>query len=86
MERRDGWRVVRYAPDGTVDRVVEMPVQAADQLHVRRWRSEHTLCDLGESRPRPDQITRQPDAGGLFAIETETRGIPETRFDSRFMV
>jgi sugar lactone lactonase YvrE len=32
----------------------------------------------------PDQLTQQPDAGGLFAIATDSHGIPETRFGGRF--
>ena len=30
----DGWRLVRYAPDGSVDRIVALPGFEADQLHV----------------------------------------------------
>ena len=32
----------------------------------------------------PDQLAQQPGAGGLFAIATDTHGIPETRFGGRF--
>lgn len=82
----DGWRVVRYAPDGTVDRVVEMPVRRPTSC-MFGGEDLSTLFVTSASRDlSPDQIAQQPDAGGLFAVETETRGIPEARFDGRFMV
>jgi sugar lactone lactonase YvrE len=82
----DGWRVVRYAPDGTVDRVVEMPVQRPTSC-MFGGDDLSTLFVTSASRDLDqDQMAQQPDAGGLFAIETDTRGIPETRFDSRLMV
>ena len=33
----DGWRVVRYSPDGQIDRTIELPVQRPHQRNV--WRS-----------------------------------------------
>ena len=70
-----GWRIVRYAPDGRIDRTVQMPVQ------------QPTSCAFGG----PDLTTlyvtsawddlpldaraRQPLAGGLFAIETGVKGL-----------
>jgi hypothetical protein len=34
---------------------------------------------------QPDPfVAQQPGAGGLFAIATDTHGIPETRFGGRF--
>lgn len=75
-----GWRVVRYAPDGRVDRVVQLPVE------------QPTSCAFGG----PDLATlyvtsawdelsdearaKQPLAGGLFAIEVGSlwgvKGLP----------
>ena len=70
-----GWRVVRYAPDGRIDRTIQMPVQ------------QPTSCAFGG----PDLTTlyvtsasdglsmearrAQPLAGGLFAIETGVKGL-----------
>ncbi len=56
------------------------------------------LCSLNphaDSSTRPDGrrprimqpdpfVAQQPGAGGLFAIATDTHGIPETRFGGRF--
>ena len=74
-------RVVRYAPDGRAERVIELPVSqpscvafggpALDMLYAtsaRQW--------LGEA-----QLAAQPDAGGLFCAAIDgVRGLPEQRF------
>jgi sugar lactone lactonase YvrE len=70
-----GWRIVRYAPDGRIERTIQMPVQ------------QPTSCAFGG----PDLTTlyvtsawdglafdaraAQPLAGGLFAIETGVKGL-----------
>jgi len=76
----DGWRVVRYAPDGSVDRVVEMPVRrptscmfGGDDLATLYV----TSARAGLSRR---QMRRQRLAGGIFAIHAGVRGLPEIPF------
>ena len=76
----NGWRVTRFAPDGSVDRVVAVPA------------SNITSCafggpDLGtlyitSAYQNLDDAARakQPAAGGLFAIDVGVRGLPEARF------
>ena len=71
-----GGCVVRVAPDGRIDRIVEMPV------------ANVTTCCFGG----PDLSTlfittasvlkAESDrlAGSLFALRTDTRGLPENRF------
>lgn len=71
-----GGCIVRVAPDGTIDRVVEMPVKnittctfgGADRktLYVTTARAE---------APAGDRL-----AGGLYAIPTEIAGQPENQF------
>ena len=71
-----GGCIVRVAPDGQIDRVVEMPVQNI------------TTCAFGGADRKTLYITtatvEAPPgdrlAGGLFAIRTETQGQPENRF------
>ncbi len=76
----NAWRIVRYAPDGIVDRVIELPVQRP------------TCCafggpDLGTLYVTSaswqliaDEHRAQPLAGGLLAFDVGARGIPEPRF------
>ena len=71
-----GGCIVRVAPDGHIDCVVEMPVQNI------------TTCTFGGADRKTLYVTtasiaaRASDrlAGGLFTIETETEGQPENRF------
>jgi sugar lactone lactonase YvrE len=75
-----GWRVVRYAPDGKIDRVVELPVsnptcccfggKDLDTLYISTARQHLTS----------EQLTREPLAGGLFAARPGVLGLPEARF------
>jgi sugar lactone lactonase YvrE len=76
----DGWRVVRYAPDGAVDRIVELPVQKPTSCmfggpDLRTLYVTSAIWDL-----TPDQLRRQPQAGGLFALDVGVGGVPEPRF------
>ena len=80
-----GWRIIRYTPEGTVDRVVEMPVQRPTSCLFGGPDLSTLFRDLGQSgrHPRPARA-RSRYAGGLFAIATDTYGIPETKFGGRF--
>jgi L-arabinonolactonase len=78
-----GWRLTRYAPDGRIDRVVDLPVE------------QPTACCFGGADLRTLYVTsarvrldgaalqRGPLAGGLFAVRTDIPGLPEPLFGSR---
>jgi sugar lactone lactonase YvrE len=71
-----GGCIVRIAPEGRIDRVVEMPVKNI------------TTCTFGGADRRTLYVTtakiEAPPgdrlAGGLYAIPTESRGQPENQF------
>lgn len=73
----NGWRVVRYTPDGRIDRVIDTPV------------ARPTSCQFGGEDLKTLYITsasigqdfkQQPQAGGLFAIDVGVAGLPEPRY------
>jgi len=76
----EGWRVTRYAPDGAVDKVIDMPV------------ARPTSCGFGGRDLSTLYITsaamdgifpvgeREPQAGSIFAVPCEVAGLPEPRF------
>ncbi|HSU30021.1 MAG TPA: SMP-30/gluconolactonase/LRE family protein [Bryobacteraceae bacterium] len=74
--RYGGSCIVRVAPDGTVDRVIEMPV------------TNITTCTFGGKDYRTLYITTAAGcaapghrlSGGLFALQTDVPGQPENRF------
>ncbi len=71
----DGWRLERYAPDGSVTRVIEVPVQRPTSC-IFGGQDLSTLyittatVDLTER-----ELERQPMAGSLLAIEPGVRGV-----------
>jgi sugar lactone lactonase YvrE len=74
------WRLVRYTPQGKVDRVIDMPVanptcccfggEALDTLYVT----------TATQRLAPEDLAKQPLAGSLLALRPGARGLPEARF------
>lgn len=74
--RYGGGCIVRIAPDGVIDRVIEMPV------------SNITSCAFGGPDLKTLYVTTagmgapasERLAGGLFALPTDVAGIPERRF------
>lgn len=76
-------RVVRYAPGGSVDVVVQLPVshvtcvtfggESLTDLYV-------TSATFGLS---DEKLEAEPQAGNVFVFETPYRGLPEDRFVNR---
>ena len=76
----DGWQMVRYAPDGSVDRTLKLPVQkptmcafGGDKLEIMY------ITSIGSGGSTPLQ-PGQPQAGSIFACEPGVRGLPEPKF------
>ena len=75
-----GSRIVRYAPDGAVDRIVKLPVsrptscafggEALNTLYITSARMGLTDAALD----------RQPMAGSLFALDLDVPGLPVQEF------
>jgi sugar lactone lactonase YvrE len=75
-----GWHVARYAPDGSIDRVIGVKAQRP------------TMCAFGGANlktlyittarfPLSDQALRkQPLAGSILALDVDTAGLPEPFF------
>jgi len=73
--RHSGGCVLRISPGGAIDRVLRLPVK------------NPTTCVFGGAEGKTLFVTSaaigdegNPLAGGLFAIETETQGLPTNRF------
>ncbi|MGH6933973.1 MAG: SMP-30/gluconolactonase/LRE family protein, partial [Dongiaceae bacterium] len=84
-----GWRVTRFAPDGRVDRVIEMPVKTltscafgGDDLATLYVTS--ASIDFANGRwiyMSDDGFAASPLAGAIFAIDVGVRGIAEPAFE-----
>jgi L-arabinonolactonase len=75
-----GWRVVRTAPDGRVDRVIELPV--AHPTSCAFGGPDLATLFVTSARQPLDAAGRaaQPLAGAVMALDVGTRGLVEPRF------
>ena len=76
----DGWRVVRYAPDGRVDRVLPMPVQRPTCCAFGGADLDILYITTASQKMTPAELEAQPLAGALLALDVGVRGLPEPRF------
>jgi L-arabinonolactonase len=76
----DGWKVVRYAPDGSVDSEIELPVQRPTSCTFGGPELKHLYITSARDGLTAQELARQPEAGNIFVLETFTHGLPEPRF------
>lgn len=76
----DRWCIHRYAPDGSLDRSIRMPVQRPTSCMF----GGPDLATLYVTSARvglaADAEVTQPQAGNVFALDVGVRGLPEPRF------
>ncbi len=75
-----GWRLVRYTPDGRIDRVVEMPVANPTCCCFGGKDLDTLFVTSATQRLTPEDLAKQPLAGSVFALRPGVRGLPEARF------
>ena len=75
-----GWRVVRYTPDGRIDRVIALPVSCPTSCAFGGHGLDTLFITSARQRLTPDELARQPLAGSVFALTLGVRGLPEGRF------
>jgi len=76
----NGWRVVRYAPDGRVERVIEVPTHRPTCCAFGGPDLDILFITTASQQMSADDLARQPLAGSLLAMKAGVRGLPEPRF------
>ena len=75
-----GARVVRYAPDGSIDRIIPLPVDNPTCLTFGGEERDVLFITTAWWGLTEAQRQQQPLAGGLFALKPGVRGQREYRF------
>ena len=76
----NGHRLVRYAPDGSIDRVIELP--ATNPTCPVFFGEDLELLGVTTARYHmtPEQIAAEPISGGLLALRPGVKGLAESQF------
>lgn len=73
-------RVVRYTPEGRLDRTVALPVSGVTSCAFGGDRYETLYMTTATQGLTESQRMQQPLAGALFAVDVGICGVPETVF------
>lgn len=76
--RWGGSCVVRHAPDGSVDRIIEVPVSQVTCPAFGGADLKTLFITTAAKGLTPAQRAAEKVAGGLFAIDVDVAGLPET--------
>ena len=73
-------RIVRYAPDGRVDRIVALLTSNPTCCAFGGDKLDTLYITTASFRMSPERRAAEPLAGNLFAIQPGVRGLPEAEF------
>ncbi len=76
----DGGRLVRYAPDGRVDRVVDLPLRRPTSCAFGGSGFGTLYVTTASQKLTAAELAAQPLAGALLALDVGVRGLPEPRY------
>ena len=76
----DGGCLTRYAPDGSIDRLISMPVQRPTSCAFGGEDLSTLYVTSASLNLTEKQRIAAPLAGSLFAVDAGVKGLPEPRF------
>jgi L-arabinonolactonase len=76
----DGGCLVRYAPDGSIDRVLQLPVTRPTACTFGGPALATLYVTTARFRLAPDKLAAEPYAGGVIAVDAGVKGLPEPLF------
>jgi sugar lactone lactonase YvrE len=77
--RWGGSCVIRYAPDGTIDRIIEVPVSQVTCPAFGGPDLKRLFITTANKTMTPEQLANEKVAGGVFFIDLDVAGLPEAR-------
>jgi L-arabinonolactonase len=75
----NSWRVVRYAPDGCIDRLIELPAERPTCCAFGGPNLDVLYVTTASQWMTESELTAQPMAGALLAIDVDVPGLSEPR-------
>jgi L-arabinonolactonase len=78
--RWGGAQVVRFAPDGRVDRVLALPAPQPTCVAFGGANLDVLYVSSATQGMAPDALAAASASGGVFALALDVRGLPEQRF------
>jgi len=78
-----GGRVVRYAPDGRVLRVLPLPASQVTCGAFGGARLDRLYVTTARTGLDPDTLAAEPHAGALFAFDVGVGGLADAHFDAK---
>lgn len=75
-----GARIVRYTPQGAIERIVALPVSRATACAFGGPDLSTLFITTSRQRLSGEDLAKEPLAGAVLAVHTETQGVPEPRF------
>ena len=75
-----GGRVIRITPDGRIDREIRLPVGRVTMCAFGGGDLKTLYITSARFKASPEELAREPLAGGLFAIDAGVAGLPEPQF------
>ncbi|QDG75387.1 SMP-30/gluconolactonase/LRE family protein [Labrenzia sp. PHM005] len=76
----EGRRVIRIAPDGTIDRVFEVPVWKPTCCAFGGENLDTLFITTSRLASPQDVLDREPASGGLFAVKPGVNGVEDAPF------
>ena len=76
----NGHRVVRYTPDGCIDRIIEVPVLNPTCVAFGGPGLDTLYITTAQYAMSAEQVAAEPLSGGLFACRPGVTGLPDTKF------
>lgn len=76
----NGRRVVRYAPDGRIDRILAVPVLNPTCVTFGGPDLDTLYITTARYLMSAEQIAAEPKSGALFACKPGVRGLPDAKF------
>ena len=78
-----GFALARYAPDGSVDRIVALPVQRPTSVIFGDEDLKTLYITTATRGLTPEQLAGQPLAGAILSLRVDVPGLPEAEFTGR---
>ena len=78
--RVGAWSVVRYTPDGRLDRTIDLPVKRPTSVMLGGDDLKTLYITTATRGLTAEELTAQPHAGAVLAVRVDVPGIPEPDF------